>query len=289
MRLLLPLLFALLTPAPATAAQRTFVFSPADVVQIVDGFNGEVLGHAPSFSRRISIHGGALRFFGRSCPSLSSGGYTISRIRVLDGAARAAQLAGRPANFALGSALQSMGGAAWGRPAFANALQPRWVVDTSVQGTIAFSTAGFATGDPNGAIGASAVADMTPSFLFSVDLFSTVTDGPVSLVLALTADAPRPRPGRMPRRTECFLVASLYPADLRALSDLVAETPMPDTTRSRLTGLLDDVHRASIASQPNVVRRFAYTVAHRIGTEIPADAGEKMIARAFMVIDALGL
>jgi hypothetical protein len=290
---LFALIVALLSAVPVAAAERTFVFSPADLVRMVDVFNGEILAQSSSssFRRHVSIHGDGVRFFGRSCPSLSSG-YAVSRVRVLDFAGRAALLAGRRPNFALGMALQSMGVSTWGPPATGRTRQSSWVVESPVPGAIGFTTAGFKSGDPTGAIDAAAIADATPSFLVHVDLSSDVADGPASLVLALTIELPPTRFGKMPKRSECLLVGSAYPADAQALVDLLAATSLPDATRSRLGAFLDDVRRWAGANRPpraaHAAQRFAFEVAQRSGPEIAADAAEKLVMRGLLVTDAFG-
>ncbi|MBI3767532.1 MAG: hypothetical protein HY271_03435 [Deltaproteobacteria bacterium] len=288
---LLALILALLSAVPAAAAERTFIFSPADLVHMIDTFNGGILAQSSSLGRHVSIRGDQVRFFGRSCPSLSSG-YAVSRIRVLDFAGRAALLTGRQPNFAFGLALQSMGVTTWSPPATGRTHQPSWVVETPVSGAVGFATAGFASGDPTGAIDAAAIADATPSFLVQVDLTSDVTDGPASLVVALTTELPSARPGKMSKRSECLLVGSAYPADAQALVDLLAVTSLSDTTRSYLASYLDDVLRWTGANQPpraaRAARRFAFEVADRPGAEIAADAAEKLVIRALLVNNALG-
>src|SRR5882724_1743446 len=117
MAALVALFLTLLIAAPAAAVERTFIFSPADFVSMVDTFNGEVLTRSASFRGQVRIRPEGVRFFGRSCPSLRSGANGISRIRILESAARAAALAGRRPNLRLGFALQSMGIASWAPPA----------------------------------------------------------------------------------------------------------------------------------------------------------------------------
>jgi hypothetical protein len=289
---LVTFLFALVIAAPAVAAERTFVFSPADLARMVDEFNGEAIANSAAFGSKVKIHGSDVRFFGRSCSSLTgTSGRAASRVRVLDGANRAA-LATRTPNFALAAALQSMGAAAWAPPAVARTHQPSWVAEPPAEGALAFATAGFTTGDPTGTIGAANAVDATPTFLVGVDVVNGAAD-PTALVLALTTELPPTRPGKMPKRSDCFLVGAAYPTDVQALVDLVATTALSDETKSRLDNILNDalgwIANDRPARAARAARHFALEVARRSGSEIPADAAEKMVIRALQVIDALGL
>ena len=293
MRAALTFALVVLCAAPAAATERTFVFAPADLARLVTQFNSTVVANSASFSRQVSIHGNLVRFFGRSCQVVGSDpGYAASRLRVLDGPARAAILSGRRPDVALGSALQTLGADAWGPPATARTRQASWVADSAVAGAIGFTTAGFTSGDPTGAIGAAAIADTRPSFLVDVDLTSDITLEPAALVLALTTELPPSRPGRMPKRGECFIVASVDPVDVQALIDLLAVTPLADATRIKLEGILDDALSWIGKNRPQraarVANRFALEVASRSGAEIPGDAAEKLVTRALQVTDALG-
>src|SRR5690349_21659979 len=116
----------LLIATPALAAERTFIFSPADFVGILDVFNGDVLAQSASLGTQVRIRPNGVRFFGRNCASLRDGVTGISRIRILDGAGRAAQLASRRPNLKLGLALQAMGAAPWSTPATARTLRAGW-------------------------------------------------------------------------------------------------------------------------------------------------------------------
>lgn len=285
----------LLVAAPAAfAAERTFVFSPAGLADTVDGFNAQLIANSgsPLFGKQVRLHGGSVRFFGRSCSTLGAAGAVASRVRVLDGATRAGQLARHTPNLPLAAALQSLGAASWTSPASARTHQPSWTVEAPPPGVVGFTTAGFATGDPTGAIGAS--TDRTPSFLVKVDLTSGVTTtDPVPLVLALTTEVPSTHPGRIPKRSECFLLGASRPTDVQALADLVAATTLPALTRSRLDNILADATNWIAAGKPlraaRAAKHFALEVASRSGSEIPAEDAEAMIARALQVMDALSL
>jgi hypothetical protein len=294
MRAVSTFLLVVLSAAPAAAAERSFVLSPADLAQAVDQFNAGLVANSAAFGRQISIHGNAVRFFGRSCQTLTGdGGYAASRLRVLDGAGRAAAFAGRHPNIALGAALQSMGAASWSPPAVARTRQLSWATESVVPGAVGFATTGFASGDPTGALGAAAVGETTPSFLVTVDLTDDVRSEPAALVLALTTQLPPSRPGKMPKRSECFLVASTYPADVQALVDLLAATPLTEASRIRLSNILDDalgwLQKGHPQRAARAAKHFALEVASRSGAEIPTDAADQMVRRALLVTDALGL
>ncbi len=283
----------LLIATPALAGERTFVFSPADFVGILDAFNGEVLAHSASFGTQVRIRPDGVRFFGRSCASLRDGVTGISRIRILDGAGRAAQLASRRPNLQLGLALQSMGADPWAPPATARTLRASWVVDTSTTGALGFVTSGFGKHDATATIRESASTDIIGSFLVNVHIFSDVGTGPASLAVALTTDSPPVKAANRPKRSECFAVVSVYPVDVKALRDLLAATTMPDTTRARLSGILDDIvgfvadNRSARAAR--AAKRFAVNVAENVGAGISADDAQPMITRGLLVSDALGL
>ncbi len=295
MVVLLALCLAFFGAAPAAAADRSFAFSPADLARMVDEFNAQAITASATLGSKVKIHNGDVRFFGRSCPTLTvDGGRAASRIRVIDGASRAAALASRGApNFALGAALQSMGAASWAPPGSAHTMQPSWTTDaTAPDGAVGFATSGFATGDPTGKIGGANTTDATPTFNVHVDLTNGATE-PASLVLALTTELPPTRPGKIPKRAECFLLGHAYPMDVQALVDLVAATPLSNDTFSRLDNILKDATGWITAGKParaaRAVRRFALEVSSRSGSEIPADAAETMIGRALEVSNALAL
>ena len=296
MVLLLALVLALVGASPATADERMFAFSPADLARMVSEFNAQAIAASstPALKNKVKIHGSDVRFFGKACPTLTTdGGPAASRIRVLDGASRAAQLFSRSPNLALGAALQSMGAASWAPPANAQTMQPSWLVDPAAPtGIIGFSTAGFATGNPTGKIGGANATDPTPTFTVNVDVTNGSTE-PASLVLAVTTELPPTRPGRMPKRTECILLGHAYPTDVQALVDLVAAADISADLRSRLNNILGDALDWLAMNKParagRQAKRFALEVASRSGSEIPPDAAEEMVTRALQVSDALSL
>ena len=296
MALLLVLVLTLLGAAPAGADERMFAFSPADLARMVSEFNAQAIAASstPALKNRVKIHGSDVRFFGKACPSLTlDGGPAASRVRVVDGATRAAQLFSRSPNLAFGAALQSLGAASWTPPADAHTMQASWMVDpAAVTGTIGFSTAGFTGGDPTGKIGGANAADPTPSFTVNVDIANGSTE-PASLVLALTTELPPTRPGKMPKRTECFLLGHAYPTDVQGLVDLVAAADISSDLRSRLNNILGDALDWLAAGKParagRSAKRFALEVASRSGSEIPGDTAEEMVTRALKVSDALSL
>ncbi|TMA80371.1 MAG: hypothetical protein E6J72_08550 [Deltaproteobacteria bacterium] len=292
---LFALLAALLVATPAEAADRTFVFSPADVVSMIEAFNAEILARSGSFGRDIAIRGDRVRFFGRSCPALADGAHVISRVRILDSADHAGVLAGKSnkPNPDLATALKSMDVASWTSPAAARTSVAGWTTDTSDPDAAGFVLAGFANGDPTGAIGIAQLTDATPKFLVQLDLAAPITGDPASLVVAITTELPPTRPGKMPKRGECFVVVSAYPADLQTLVDLLARSPMPDTLRATLSQLLDDAATSLAAGNPGSaatsVKSFAVTLARAIGTGIDDTAAERLVLRALLVNDALRL
>ena len=114
-----------------------------------------------------------------------------------------------------------------------------------------------------------------------------------ALVVAITTELPPTRPGKVPKRGECFVVVSAYPADLQTLVDLLARSPMPDTLRATLSQLLDDAATSLAAGNPGSaatsVKSFAVTLARAIGTGIDDTAAERLVLRALLVNDALRL
>jgi hypothetical protein len=296
MVLVLALVLALVGASPAGADERVFAFSPADLARMVSEFNAQAIAASstPALKNKIKIQGSNVRFFGKACPVLTTdGGPAASRVRVLDGASRAAQLFSRSPNLALGAALQSMGAASWAPPANAQTMQPSWLVDPAAPtGIIGFATAGFATGNPAGKIGGANAADPTPTFTVNVDVTNGSTD-PASLVLALTTELPPTHPGRMPKRTECILLGHAYPTDVQALVEMVAAADISSDLRSRLNNILADALDWLAVDKPSrggrAAKRFALEVASRSGSEIPPDAAEEMVTRALQVSDALSL
>lgn len=290
----LALFLVLLTAVPVAAAERTFAFSPADLARMVDEFNATAIARSDTLRSKVKIHGSDVRFFGRSCPTLTAdGGRAASRVRVLDGASRAAALASRVPNFALGAALQAMGAASWSPPGIARTRQASWVVDApGPTGTVGFATAGFAAGDPTGKLGGATATDSTPTFVVGVDVTNGATE-PAALVVALTTELPPTRPGKMPKRAECFLVGRAHPTDVQALVDLVTAATLSTDTRNRLNNILGDALDWVANGKPpraaRAVKRFALEVASRSGSEIPPGDAEAMVTRALEVSDALAL
>jgi hypothetical protein len=104
---------------------------------------------------------------------------------------------------------------------------------------------------------------------------------------------PALRPGRPPKRTECFLLAPAYPTDLQALFELLAATELADTTRERLSTVLataaGNLEKGERARAMRAVKNFAVQVADRSADEIAPAAAEALTTRALAVIEALGL
>jgi len=284
------LLLSTTVVALAAAEHRTFVFSPGDVLTVVDEFNATVLARSASLGRAVAIRRGAVVLAGKSCPSLATDpARRVTRFRVLDGAARAALLGGKTrVNYALGEALATLGADFWRPPATGRTRQTAWVAEPAVEGVT-----GFASGDESGALTFEIGPDAAASFLVNLTLADAPVTEPTNLVMAVTTEMPPARPGRRPKQTECFLLAPAYTADLQALVDLVAATPLPDTVRGRLNTSLRYATSWLARDQPQRaarnVKRFAYDVASRSGKEVPIDAAEMLLTRAIMVFEALGL
>ena len=280
--------------SPAVAGSRTFIFTPADVLTMVDEFNATVMARSASLGRAVAIRRGAIMIAGKSCPSLAADPRRrVTRFRVLDGAARAALVAGKTrVNYALGDVLATLGADLWLPPATSRTRQAAWVAEPAVEGMTGFATAGFARGDETGALTFETNPDAAASFLVGVSLANAPVTEPTNLVMAVTTEVPPTRPGRRPKRTECFLLAPAHTADLQALVDLVTGTPLPDTVRARLNTSLRYATYWLARDQPQRaarnVKRFAYDVASRSGNGVPVDAAEVLLTRAIVVFEALG-
>lgn len=282
--------------SPAAAGQRTFILAPADVLTMVDDFNATVLARSASLGRAVAIRRGALSLAGKSCPSLAADPKRmVTRFRVLDGGARAALVGGgRRPNRALGDALTALGADLWLPPAAGRTRQASWVAEPAVEGMTGFATRGFARGDETGALTFATGADAAAaSFVVGVTLADAPVTEPTNLVVGVTTEVPPTRPGRRPTQTECFLLAPMYTADVQALVDLVAATPLPDTVRGRLNTSLRYAAHWLARDQPQRaarnVKRFAYDVASRSGNQVSVDAAEVLLMRAVRVFEALGL
>jgi hypothetical protein len=107
----------------------------------------------------------------------------------------------------------------------------------------------------------------------------------------VTTELPPKKVGKPGKRTECILVASLFPVDILALRDLVAAAPLTTVTRNRLNAILDTAQRFLDNDRPKRaarnVRTFALEVAQRSETEIPPAFAEPMITRANAAAEAL--
>ena len=293
--LALLLLAPLLVAFPGGALARTFLLAPGDVVAAIDAFNGEVIARSGGLGRAVSVRRGAVRLSGSVCPSVAADPQrAITRVRFLDSAARAAALARtRSAQPALGNLLAELGGGGWVSPATAVARQPHWVVVPPSPGIMELSTVGFPAGDPLGGLDATAADDARAAFRADLGVSPDPTTGPAGLVLALTVETRPTRPGRAGKRSECFLVAPALPADVEALVDLLAATPLTDATRTRLGYMLAEAEHWVAVSQPvraaRSARAFALEVARRSVGEVGAADAEALIARALAMVEALGL
>jgi hypothetical protein len=164
-------------------------------------------------------------------------------------------------------------------------------VDAPIAGAVGFTTAGFAIGDQTGALGKGEATNRIPGLRIKVDLASDPGIGPVELAIAVTTELPPKKVGKPGKRTECILVASLFPVDILALRDLVAAAPLTTITRNRLNAILDTAQRFLDNDRPKRaarnVRTFALEVAQRSETEIPPAFAEPMITRANAAAEAL--
>ncbi len=289
---LLALLSGLLA-APAGAAQRTFVLSPADVVTASDLFSAKALSRSATLKRTLGLKRGALRFAKGVCPSLlADPTRRLTRIRVLGGPQGAPLVVGRSLASGLTTALMQMNAATWTAPASGKTRQAQWTAEPALDGVLGFTTLGFAVGNQAGALGQSDASNRVPSFRVVVDLTGSLGTGPAEVAVALTTELPPTKIGKPGKRTECILVASLLPVDMPALRDLVTASPLGNVTRNRLNFILDtaqnflDHGKADRAARN--YRTFALEVAQRTETEISPPFAEAMINRANAAAEALG-
>lgn len=280
---------------PAAAAQRTFLMAPADLVAAPDLFGAKALARSGVLGKAVGLKSGALRFGKGLCPSLLlDPNRRLTRIRVLAGPASAAGVVGKGLAKDLAGALGAMNAVSWLPPAAGKTRQAFWVAEPPAADVVGFTTAGFAGGDRTGALGRDDAANRTPGFRFIVDLGVEPGIGSVDFALVVTTELPAKKLGRLGKRSECIMVASMVPVDLQALRDLVAATPLGTVTRNRLTYLLDRVQRFLGSSRAGAaeraarnVRTFALEVAQRSENEIPPAFAEAMITRANAVAEAL--
>jgi hypothetical protein len=281
---------------PARAAERTFVLAPADLVPAVDAYNADLLAHSASLGKAVAIRRGVVNLAREACPSLTADPQRrMTRVRVLDGPARAALLAGtsRRPNLLLGDALAFLGAAVWGAPASGRTRQPSWISEPVIPGVAAFATVGFPTGDDTGALTFEQGADPTASYRVDVNIGNGPAHEAVDLVVGITSELPPTRPGKMPKRIECFALVPTFAADVQGVSELVAAATLTDTTRNRLHGLLTDaadwLENGQNDRAVRKLKSFAVEVAGRSAVEIgPADA-EALLNRALRVIEAIEL
>jgi hypothetical protein len=280
--------------APADAAQRTFVLTPADVVVASDLFGAKALSRSAALGKMVGLRRGALRFAKGTCPSLlADPTRKITRIRVLGGPAGAPLVVGKTLAAGLSFALDQMGAASWFPPTSSKTRQAHWIAEPAAADVVGFSTGGFAVGDLTGALGASEAANRVPGFRFSVDLSgASPGTGSVEIAIALTSELPTKKLGRPGKRTECILVATLVPADLQAVRDLLAATPgLTDVTRHRLVFILDTAQdfldRGVRDRGARNIRTFALEVAQRSEVEIVPGSAEALINRANLAVEAL--
>jgi len=277
---------------PAGAAERTFMFTAADVVRMIDEFNADVLAHSAELDGAAKIRLGAVSVAGKSCPSLALHPERLAtRLRVLEGPERAAALAARRPNAKLAAALTTMGATVWTIPGRGRTHRAGWATELSILAP-AFSTAGYARGDSAGGISGMATGDVDASFVVDLNVTTPSAD-PAELVLAVTTELPRKTPTGKPKRTDCFLVTAAPMTDLQALEDLLGATTIPEPTATRLASLLLEASNwlHQTPARPDraalMIKRFGIRVASLSSTDVPADAAEALIIRALAVSEAL--
>lgn len=294
----LAIVVALALQGRGLAAERTFVLTPDDLVTMVDEFNASLIAQSASLERAVTLRQGAVTLAGMRCPSLAAEpARMLTRVRVLDGPARASLLTRRPR---LAQVLAAMGGAAWGPPATPLTHQPLWIVDPAVAGAAAFMSAGFSNADQTGALAYTAAGDRSPNFVVKVnDLVEPALHpltAPTELVLAITTEVPPDRPHRRPKRLkrdECYLLGAAYSADPQILSDLVRAAPLDSDLRNHLLRIVTaGQHRlvhGETAAATAFLKRFATEAALRSLGEISPEMAEAMALRTIDAIEAMGL
>lgn len=277
---------------PADAAERTFVFAPADLVAAPDLFGASALSRSATLGKAIGLKRGAVRFGKGICPSLlADPTRKLTRVRVLGGPVAAPLVVGKSLEKDLTAALLTMNAQSWLPPGTGTTRQSSWVAEPPASNVVGFATAGFAIGDLTGALGKADAENHVPGFRLTLDLGVDPGTGSVPLAVAITTELPPKRAGKPGKRTECILVAPVLPVDLPALRDLVTATPLSGVTSNRLNFILDTAQtfldRGSRDRAARNVRSFALEVAQRTETEIPPPFAEALINRANATAEAL--
>jgi hypothetical protein len=277
---------------PADAAERTFVVAPADLVAAPDLFGANALSRSAILGKAIGLKRGAVRFAKGVCPSLlADPTRRITRVRLLGGPTAAPVVVGKSLEKGLTVALLTMGAKTWLPPAVGKTRQVSWIAEAPTITSVGFATAGFATGDQTGALGKADAGNGIPGFRATVDIEPSPGIAGVDLAVAITTELPPKRLGKPGKRTECIMVASLLPADLQALRDLVINTPLTSVTRHRLEFILDTAQTFLDRGRPDRaarnVRSFVLEVAQRTETEIPPAFSEQLITRGNITAEAL--
>ena len=286
--LLLAVLPMVLRVGPVTAGERTFLFTGADVVRMIDEFNADALAHSASLDGAVKLRQGAVAIAGKTCPSLALHiERRATRLRVLDGPERAAVLAARRPNAKLGAVLAEMGGATWSPPGSGRTRRSSWSTQSMPIGTTAFASDGFATG-----IGGLAANDVDGSFAVGLELAAQADPTAASeLVLAVTTELPRRTLKSKPKRNECYLVAPAHASDIQALEDLLASTSIPEPSATSLATLLVRAESWLDKNRPDraalLVHRFSVRVAKLSASDLPADAAEALLTTALKAAEAL--
>jgi len=276
----------------AQAVERTFVIAPADLVAAPDLFGANALSRSATLGKAVGLKRGAVRFAKGVCPSLLADATRhITRVRLLGGPAAAPVVVGKSLAKGLTAALVAMNAATWLPPGTGTSRQAFWVAEPPVLNAVGFATAGFAFGNQAGALGKLDAGNGTPGFRAVVDLTANPGTAAVDFAIAVTTELPPKRFGKPGKRTECIMVAALLPADLQALRDLVAATPLTDVTRHRLEFILDTAQTFLDRGRPDRaarnVRTFVLEVAQRSETEIAPAFSEALITRGNATAEAL--
>jgi hypothetical protein len=277
---------------PAVAAERTFVIAPSDLVAAPDLFGASALSRSATLGKAVGLKRGAVRFAKGVCPSLLADATRhITRVRLLGGPAAAPVVVGKSLAKGLTAALVTMNAASFLPPATGTSRQASWVAEPATINAVGFATAGFAFGNQTGALGKLDAGNGTPGFRAVVDLPVDPGTAPVDFAIAITTELPPKKFGKPGKRTECIMVASLLPADLQALRDLVAATPLTDVTSNRLLFILETAQTFLDRGRPDRaarnVRTFVLEVAQRSETEIAPAFAEAMITRGNATAEAL--
>jgi hypothetical protein len=284
-----------LAPVRADAGERTYIFTPADLVRAVDEFNANLIANSKAFRGAVKVNQGSVALMGARCPSLATDPQRmLTRVRVLDGPARAALMARRPR---IGQVLGALGAATWAGDGAASTHQPLWLADPVTTGMTGFVTEGFPNDDAGALVYDGAHGDRSPNFMVKVrdvvlPALQPVT-APSELVLAITTEVPPTKAHRRPKRTECYLLGASYPVDPEALIDMLQATPLDKPVRdSLLRRVAAGQHRLIHGANDRgvlLLKRFAIEIALRSAIDVSPDLAEAMTTRTIDVLETLEL